>query len=152
MRYLLDSGILLRVVNRDDALHTVTRKAVYRLKADGHVTVTGTQNMAEFWNVCTRPATARGGLGLSVDETHRRLRLIERVAVVLPDLPDLYELWKSLVIGERVMGVQVHDARVVALMKSHGIARLLTLNAADFARYSPIAAVTPAEVVAAAGK
>jgi predicted nucleic acid-binding protein len=78
MRYLLDSGILLRVVNRNDTLHEVPRKAVYRLKADGHITVTTTQNMAEFWNVCSRPYVAGEGLGLSVDETYRRLRLITR--------------------------------------------------------------------------
>jgi hypothetical protein len=36
-----------------------------------------------------------------------------------------------------VSGVQVHDARLVAVMKVHGVAHILTLNAADFRRYIP---------------
>ncbi len=58
MRYLLDCGILLRVINRDDTEHSVVRAAMRRLKADGHATVSALQNLAEFWNVCTRPIAA----------------------------------------------------------------------------------------------
>jgi hypothetical protein len=55
MPCLLDTGILLRVVNRQDALHEVTRLAVRMLKIRGDETVTTLQNISEFWNVCTRP-------------------------------------------------------------------------------------------------
>ena len=51
MKYLLDTGILLRVVNRDDPLHADVRRALRRLKDGGHVLVTTPQNMSEFWNV-----------------------------------------------------------------------------------------------------
>jgi hypothetical protein len=37
-----------------------------------------------------------------------------------------------------VQGVQGHDARLVAWMQSHGLTHVLTLNAADFARYPGI--------------
>jgi hypothetical protein len=37
-----------------------------------------------------------------------------------------------------VSGIQVHDARMVAAMRVHGIANLLTLNAKDFRRYGGI--------------
>ena len=36
------------------------------------------------------------------------------------------------------MGVQVHDARLVAAMLVHGIPNLLTLNVTDFARYADV--------------
>ena len=42
-----------------------------------------------------------------------------------------------------VSGVQVHDARLVAAMRVHGLDRLLTLNVADFSRYPGIVAVHP---------
>ncbi len=47
-----------------------------------------------------------------------------------------------------VSGVQVHDARLVAAMISHGATHILTFNTADFARYAPegIMAVDPATV------
>ena len=74
MRVLLDSGILLRLPHRSDPGHAVIRKAVRALKGRGDTLVTSPQNVAEFWNVCTRPATARGGYGLSIEETGKRLR------------------------------------------------------------------------------
>jgi predicted nucleic acid-binding protein len=65
MLILADSGVLLRLLERADPLHATIRAAVRTLVARGDELVTATQNMAEFWNVCTRPATARGGLGLA---------------------------------------------------------------------------------------
>jgi predicted nucleic acid-binding protein len=63
MRYLLDTGILLRLVNQQAEAHATVRRSVARIKAGGHETVTAFQNRAEFWNVCTRPESA-GRIGL----------------------------------------------------------------------------------------
>jgi predicted nucleic acid-binding protein len=148
MLVLLDSGILLRLVNRADVLHKDVRAAVRALRARGDTLTVATQNIAEFWNVCTRPTSARGGLGLTIEETARKLRLVERLTQVVPDTPVAYPIWKQLVVRHGVSGVQVHDARLVALMTAQGIPQILTLNAPDFKRYSGIAAITPAELVA----
>lgn len=47
-----------------------------------------------------------------------------------------------------VSGVKVHDARLVALMLTNDIVRILTFNAADFRRYQVlgIRAIDPGEV------
>ena len=148
MRYLLDTGILLRLINRQSAEHEDVRRAVRTLKTQGHATVSSFQNRAEFWNVCTRPTSARGGLGFPVEETHRRLRVIERIAPLLPDAPEVYEKWKELVYTPRVEGVQVHDAKLVALMTIHGLTHVLTLNTRDFHRFAGISAVHPSAIVA----
>jgi hypothetical protein len=59
---------------------------------------------------------------------------IERAfAVLLSDETALYERWKRLLVEGRVSGRRVFDARLVAVMLSHGIERLLTINGADFA-------------------
>jgi len=148
MRYLLDTNILIRLPHRADPEHQVIRDALRSLREAGHTFVTTRQNAAEFVNVCTRPASARGGLGLSSEETMQRLRLLERGLVVLADPPSAYEKWKSLVVKYGVMGVQVHDARIAETMMSYRIKRILTLNEADFARDAGITAVTPAAVLA----
>src|ERR1043165_3799037 len=124
MQYVLDTGILLRLANRADAQHALVRAAVRGLREQGHSTVTTWQNMAEFWNVSTRPAAARGGLGLTVEETTRRLRILERIAPILPDVPTAFARWKELVARHRVMGVQAHDARLVALMNTQNVSRI----------------------------
>jgi predicted nucleic acid-binding protein len=76
--------------------------------------------------------------------------VVERIATLLPDSPDAYPRWKDLIVTHGVRGVQVHDAKLVALMTLHGVTHILTLNPKDFARYSAISAVTPEELLAAA--
>ena len=146
MEYLLDTGVLLRMINRSDPMHAQVRRAVSKLQQQGQITVTTMQNISEFWNVCTRPGSARGGLGLSIEAAQQRLRLIERSAAVLPEAPGVYAEWKRLLIAHRILGVQVHDARIVAAMRVHGVTHLLTLNRADFTRYTGVNVVTPQEI------
>lgn len=57
MRYFVDTNVLLRFRNR--VTHITVRAAVRILKARGNEVVTAAQNIAEFWNALTRPATAR---------------------------------------------------------------------------------------------
>src|SRR5579871_5426309 len=147
MLILTDSGILLRLLERADPQHATIRTAVRTLIARGDELVTATQNMAEFWNVCTRPTTSRGGLGLSTAEAHRRLRVVERLVQLLTDPPTAYTKWRELVVIHAVQGKQVHDARLAALMLAHGLTHLLTLNGPDFARYPGIVPINPASLV-----
>lgn len=91
--YLVDTNILLRFLLPNDPAYSAIRKAVRILKMRREQLVTTPQNLAEFWNVCTRPSTARGGLGLTVEATAGRLRLLERHFPVLPDSPEIYSHW-----------------------------------------------------------
>lgn len=102
------------------------------------------QNIIELWNVLTRPAN-RNGFGLSIAETEEEVRLIERTFTLLPDHEGIYTIWRRLVNEYDVRGRQVHDARLVAAMRFHGISTLLTLNRSDFLRYRDIRIVEPFE-------
>ena len=96
---------------------------------------------------CCYTAAARNGFGLFPANADQLLRLLERLFPILFDKPDLYPEWRRLVVDFEVAGVQVHDARLVAAMKTYGITHILTFNKADFARYARagIVAVDPAE-------
>lgn len=76
-------------------------------------------------------------------ETDRRARLIERRYLFLPDSAAVHAEWRRLVLAHSVMGVQVHDARLVAAMNVHGIGQILTMNGADFTRFPRITAIHP---------
>ncbi len=69
MLVLFDTGNLLRLLDRSDPQHQDIRAALRLLKSQEDTFVVAPQVIAEFWNVCTRPASARGGYGLSVQET-----------------------------------------------------------------------------------
>lgn len=143
MPVLVDTGVLLRIPNRNDPRHHAARDAVRTMQKSGEELVSLLQNFSEFWNVCTRPASARGGLGLTIEQAEKRLRLLERLITVLPEPVGMYQRWRDLLIHYRVSGVQVHDAKLVAAMNLTGIDRILTFNAADFVRYPFIKTITP---------
>jgi len=88
----------------------------------------------------------RNGYGLSPQETDRRARFFEEKLRLLLDSLAVHEEWRKLLVTQSVSGVQVHDARLVAAMRVHGVKRILTFNAKDFARYVDIEAVHPRSV------
>ncbi len=145
MSVLLDTNILLRRAQPSHPSHALAVDSVARLLADGEAVHFTLQNVAEFWNVATRPA-AHNGLGFPPALTLAEVEKIEAAFELLPDTPALYAEWKSLVVRYGVIGVKVHDARLVAAMNVHAVRRLLTFNAGDFTRYG-IEIVQPAAVL-----
>jgi predicted nucleic acid-binding protein len=133
--YLVDTNVLLRFADRSHSLHMTVRAAVRKLRVAGNVLHAAPQNFIEFWNVATRPV-ARNGLGLSTPDADRLLRLVERLFPLLPESAAVYPQWRRLVVAHGVSGVKTHDTRLVAVMFVNGITRILTLNAADFVRYT----------------
>lgn len=145
--YLLDANILLRLAQSTHPAHTTVRNALQALRAGSANLVTAPQSLYEFWAVATRPAVARGGLGLSTAGATAYLNLYERHFAPLPEVP-LYSTWKRLVTAHGVSGLNSHDARLAAFMVTHGITHILTFNTADFTRFvsDGIVSVDPANV------
>jgi predicted nucleic acid-binding protein len=142
MRILVDTNILLRAIQHDSPLCAVARNALKALHRHSSQLCLTPQNVREFWNVCTRP-TDYNGLGISVSGAERHTRFLERYFTVLQDSALTYSAWRQLVAAHNVLGVKVHDAWLVAAMKAHGVNRILTFNAIDFARYDSIECVDP---------
>lgn len=46
----------------------------------------------------------------------------------------------------RVLGKNVHDARLVAAMAVYGVRDILTFNGPDFARYAEISVLDPFQI------
>jgi predicted nucleic acid-binding protein len=104
------------------------------------------QNIAEFWNVATRPAD-KNVLGFSAEEAAQEVGNIEKLLTLLPDIPAIYGAWKKIVRDHMVRGVKVYDARLVAIMSVYTVESVLTLNSADFERFSNVRAIHPASLV-----
>jgi predicted nucleic acid-binding protein len=143
---LLDTNILLRAAARDEAEHSIVSAALDSLISQNTKLFTCSQNLYEMWVVLTRPREANG-YGLSTSETARLLREVIRSFPVLSESPEVIEKWLELSLRYDVKGKQVHDARLVALMKSENIYYILTLNKSDFARFqSEIMPIHPSEI------
>ncbi|HEY7392059.1 MAG TPA: type II toxin-antitoxin system VapC family toxin [Bryobacteraceae bacterium] len=145
MSILADTNFLLRRTQPDHPSHLLAVESVAKLLASSEPVYFTFQNVAEFWNIATRPIV-NNGLGFSSVLALEELEKIERFLAVLPDSPAVYAEWKRLVVRHGVLGSKVHDARLVATMNVHGIRRILTFNTADFSRYD-IEAVHPSTLM-----
>jgi predicted nucleic acid-binding protein len=142
---LLDTNILLRLSKSDDPYYGVISRALLALVGKGKRLCFTSQTLGEFWNASTRPLD-RNGFGLSVAETDRMARVIERSFEFLPDSREVHDRWRRLLVAHQIQGVQVHDARLAASMYVHGVEELLTINVRDFRRFEGLRAFHPAEV------
>ena len=144
---LLDTNLLTRMTRMQDPQAGVARAAVQALLGRGERLIVVPQNLYEFWAVATRPPgappTGGNGLGMTPIQAGQWLRFFRRSFTLLPDRADLCDLWQALVEAHGVTGFRAHDVRLVAAMRSYGIAALLTFNARDF-RGLPVTVLDPA--------
>lgn len=145
--YIADTNILLRGLTPADPPIEV---AIERLVVEGHELFATTQNFIEAWNVLTR-LESQNGFGMTAADAAHALRDLEDLFPRLPDQDTVFSEWKRIVHQFDVRGVQVHDARLVAVMLAHGIRHILTLDTKDFRRYASegIVVVDPRDLVEA---
>ncbi|MTJ47099.1 type II toxin-antitoxin system VapC family toxin [Dolichospermum sp. UHCC 0259] len=134
MAYLIDTNIILRIAQPNHPMCAESLNALARLRRQKENCYLTHQNLVEFWRSATRPIE-RNGLGMSIIEAEAELQKLENLFPILPDIPEIYQHWKQIVIEYCVMGVNVHDARLVAVMLAHRITHILTFNISDFKRY-----------------
>ncbi|HYO23929.1 MAG TPA: hypothetical protein VEQ85_03185, partial [Lacipirellulaceae bacterium] len=89
MAYLLDTGIILRLADKNDALRTRIESAVGLLIRGREELYITTQNVAEFWNVATRPV-ANNGLALAPEAAGKLFDdAISAICTILPERDDV---------------------------------------------------------------
>lgn len=145
MATLIDTNVLLRSVQPSHSMHSVALAALETLLKKEEPLAITIQNVAEFWNVATRPEK-NNGLGFTIGEAESALAVLERFFQILSEDAASYATWKRTLVMRRISGVQTHDARLAAVMKVHGITRIITFNVQDFARFTEIEAVHPDNV------
>ncbi len=151
MNVLLDSNILLRIAEPKHPMRAKALRAAAAVLGRGDDLCLVSQNLYEFWVVCTRPVK-QNGLGLSTPQAEAELAKLKAQFPIHDDTPAIRLAWEQLVLKYQVVGKNAHDARLVAAMITHSIKQILTFNTADFQRYSEIEAIAPDQVIAGASK
>jgi predicted nucleic acid-binding protein len=139
---VVDTNVLLRLTRRADPQHQLIVMALAQLTSQETTLYYTHQNIAELWNVMTRPI-GRNGLGLTVSEAETEVRAIEQGMTLLPDSEAVYQEWRKIILRYAISGVQVHDARLAAAMYVHGVLHILTLNVPDFSRFEGLTPLHP---------
>ena len=143
---LLDTNVLLRLSDGASAEQSVAEHAVSRLRLRGDHPCITAQNIIEFWAVATRPLDANG-LGWSTQRAAMEVTQLLDTFPLLVDGSDILTHWLTLVMVHDIKGKKVHDARLVAVMQTHGVTHLLTFNTDDFTGYPHITLLHPKDIV-----
>jgi predicted nucleic acid-binding protein len=145
MAYLVDTNVIVRWLLPHDPLSPPAVTAIDTLQERGETIYVSAQHLIELWNVATRPPTANR-LGVMPTRAAEELNRIEALFPLLDDLPAIYRHWRTLVEREGIIGRQVYDTRLAAVMLVHAIPHILTFNTDDFRRFPEIVPVDPREV------
>lgn len=146
-KYLLDTNVVLRFCNPMEVQHRLATDAVSCLLARGDECLLTAQVLVELWVVATRPVEVNG-LAWTVEQTRSTIDQLLNRFLMLEESSQIFPYWLDLVTTSKVMGKRTHDARIVAVMLTHGITHFLTFNPRDFAITSSITIVRPQELIA----
>ncbi|HEY3241822.1 MAG TPA: PIN domain-containing protein [Phycisphaerae bacterium] len=146
MRILIDTNLIARLAEPDHTDHGAALQAVKGILARGDEPCVVPQVIYEFWVVATRPAAANG-FGMSARQAQAEIARARKIFSLLRDERAIFQQWERLVMELDVKGKKAHDARLVAAMHRHALTHILTFNAADFARYPGITAITPDDLL-----
>ena len=139
---LIDTSVLARLIERDSPKGRAAEKALRESELDAAELSVCSQVLTEFWVVATRPPESNG-YGLDPVDADACIVDFLDSFTLLPDPPDLFELWREIVVAHKVRGKQAHDGRLVALIRAFAGHRVLTFNARDFRRYADIDVIVP---------
>lgn len=120
VQYALDTNVLLRAAAPTSTHHAAAVEAVKRLLAGGEGLFLAPQVLVEFWSVATRPIEVNG-YGWPAENAEARVAELLRQFPLLPETPAVFPEWLRLVSCHGILGKQVHDARLVALLNIHGV-------------------------------
>ena len=148
-RCAIDTNVLLRQAQKEHEHSSTASQSLRNLLQQNVLLCLMPQTIYEFWAVVTRPSTARGGFCWTTQQAASEVeKLEEAYTIFIPTRMSVYREWKRLVSTYHVSGVAVHDAHLVATMKSNHVEEILTFNTKDFTRYTPenIRVLDPAQI------
>ena len=143
--YLLDTNILLRLLDSQSASHEMAADSVQTLLDQGHSCCICPQVLIEFWAVATRPVSANG-LGWGFPRTRREIRNMLGYFRLLPEPTGVLEAWRQIMETRPVIGKRAHDVRLLAVLQVNAGSHLLTFNPSDFPKLSGITVAHPSQV------
>jgi predicted nucleic acid-binding protein len=134
-RVMLDTSVFLAATDESRTEHRDALSLLNRWPdADTALCVSG-QVLREYLAVATRPATSNG-LGLKPAEAAGNVRAIRQQTALLTEDARVTERLLRLLDDTGFAGRQVHDANIVATMLVHGVGTVVTMNTADFQRFT----------------
>lgn len=138
----VDTNILVYAHREDSAFHPPALARMSEL-AEGRASwAIPSPCLHEFLAIVTHPRiyAPPTPLARALDQVEAWLE--SPTLAVLTETPAHWSTLRALLLGGRVAGAQVHDARVAALCQQHGVRELWSADR-DFSRFAGLRTVNP---------
>jgi toxin-antitoxin system PIN domain toxin len=138
----VDTNILVYAHRQDSPFHDTASKRIAEL-AEGSATWSiPWPCVHEFLAIVTHPRIYAPPTPLprALDQVDAWLE--SPTLVLLAESNDHWPALRALLVGGRIAGAQVHDARIVALCRQHGVRELWSADR-DFNRFAGLTVVNP---------
>lgn len=132
----IDTNVLVAAAVDLHPSHGVAAAYLARLASEGGAVCISGQVCREFLVALTRGPV--DGRSFTVDEATSVLDKARASFVILDEDDTVLREFLVLVRRHDVKGKKIHDANIIATMRANGVARLATLNVADFERYEDV--------------
>ena len=138
----LDTNILVYAHRGDSPWHTAAATCVRELAEGAAAWAIPWACVHEFLAITTHPRIYRPPTSLDRAVGQVDAWLESPSLVLLGEADGHWATLRALVLGGRVMGPQVHDARVAATCLAHGVRELWSADR-DFGRFAGLKAINP---------
>ena len=142
---LVDTNVLVHVINRDSPQHETCR-ALVRAVQDGRLLcILLPQILLEFYSVVTEASLVEQPL-----PPEQALKIINSLQCIFPVMDpgrEALDCLAEVIAGKPCVGGSVFDAWLAAQMKQLGVNRVCTYNCDDFRGMKGIQPVTPEDIL-----
>jgi len=138
----LDTNILVYAHREDAPFHKPAVRCLSELAEGRSTWAIPWPCLHEFLAIVTRPGIYHPPTPLSVALDHVDLLLESPTLVLLAESEQHWPDLRALLTASRVTGARVHDARIAALCRQHGVRELWSADR-DFNRFPGLDVVNP---------
>ena len=138
----VDTNILVYAHRKDSEFHEAARTTLRTLAEGTHAWSIPWPSVHEFYSIVTHPRIYR-----PPTPSERALAQIDAwfaspSLVLLGETSKHWTNLRAMIVGAKIEGAKVHDARIAALCVQHGVRELLSADR-DFSRFPQIAVRNP---------
>jgi toxin-antitoxin system PIN domain toxin len=138
----VDTSILIYAHREDAPFHEAAKRCVTALAEGRAPWAIPWPCVHEFLGVVTRPRLFRPPTPLDAALAQIEAWVATPALVLLAEGPGYWSELRELLAGGRIVGPAVHDARIVALCRAHGVRELWTADR-DFSRLGGVVVRNP---------
>ena len=138
----VDSNILVYAHREDAPFHAVASRRVAELAEGRALWAIPWPCIHEFLSVVTHPRVYNPPTALSLALDTVDAWLQTPTLLLLAEADEYWPQLRSMIMAGKIVGARIHDARIAALCRQHGVRELWSADR-DFSRFPDLTVINP---------